>query len=602
MKSISEKPYRIILIISVLLLLLGMVLAVQAQDGILPLPGDNGNTTTRLLNKTQTLIRLNYNFGSSVKLDDDWMITGSSDRNGVKMHFYQRDANQLWSERLVTHQDNLVFPVVVDLEGRSAVVGVEGDNLHNLTTSRLWAFRRNEQNQWIGPVEILRSDILVSLEFVFDLDPSGDRLVVVDNHTYGPGEVHLYEPDINGEWTLTDTLDLNQHIEHDIVLEGDTLYISGYPDNSECCVYVPDSVDVYQDSGASWTSVQILVPSNGGSNYSFGTRFAFEGDRGVVAGSVITDPNDEGNPNFSGQAYLYTFERQNGSWTEKQLLPLNEGEYVDDLRLSGDYLLVRVNADPDYGSPFHTYLYGWDGTGWQLDQQLLTSDSTKYGLGDIDGDTLAVNRQMIQPPRDFLRPPKIDFYKLIDEPVPTETPIPVTPTSTPVTPPETPVSPPEGNLIVDGGFEQDLTGWKSKHLSGDKVKCNTATKTVAYSGLCAFRFKGNAGEHARLTQIIPTQLVNGNALRLSGYVKAKNKAVKSSVQVIVTYADPMIPKDKLVVKINHAGGADYVPFSSYQADLRLTVSGTTHKVKISLKDQSQKGKVYYDELKLEVES
>lgn len=605
MKSIPEKPSRSLLLIAILLLLLGTVLAAQAQDGVLPLPGENPTMTVRLLNKTQALIRLKYNFGLSVSMDDDWMITGSSHgREGVNVHFYQRDANNQWAEQTTIGGYNLVMPILVVLEGRGAIVGLEGDNLHNQTAHRIWAFRRNDQNEWIGPTELNRSDVGMGMDFVFDLDPSGDRLVMVDNSTYGPGEVHFYEPNASGQWVRMDTLYLYQHIEDDVVLEGDDLYISGYPDVTECCADYPDSVDLYQESGGTWTLVQTLVPSNGGSNYSFGSRLAFEGDRGVVAGTVITDPNEEGNPITSGQAYLYTFERLNGSWMEQHLLPLNEGEYVHDLRMSGDLLLVRVNANPEYGSPFHTYLYEWNGSGWEILHQFLSTNLTRYELGDIDGDTLAVSRPVIYPPRDFLRPPRIEFYQVVDVPAPTDTPIPVTatPTVTPPTPTATAETPSNGNLLVNGGFENVLTGWTASHLSGDKIKCNTNTKTVAYQGLCAFRFKGKPGERAVLKQVMPIQIPKGATVRLSGFAKVKKDAAKSKIKLVLFYTDPLIPRDKLVVRVNAASGGVYVPLSSYQPDLSLLASGTVNKVKITLKNQSRKGNIYYDALKLEVGS
>ena len=97
MKPIPEKPSRSLVMIGILLLLLGTVLAAQAQDDVLPLPGAHETMTVRLLNKTQALIRLKYNFGLSVSIDDDWMVTGSSHREGVEVHFYQREANQLWA-------------------------------------------------------------------------------------------------------------------------------------------------------------------------------------------------------------------------------------------------------------------------------------------------------------------------------------------------------------------------------------------------------------------------------------------------------------------------------------------------------------------------
>src|SRR5690606_29190615 len=45
------------------------------------------------------------------------------------------------------------------------------------------------------------------------------------------------------------------------------------------------------------------------------------------------------------------------------------------------------------------------------------------------------------------------------------------------------------NLIANSGFESRVAPWIIKNKSGDKVLCDTATRSVAYAGSCAFRFK-----------------------------------------------------------------------------------------------------------------
>src|SRR5690606_32337249 len=86
----------------------------------------------------------------------------------------------------------------------------------------------------------------------------------------------------------------------------------------------------------------------------------------------------------------------------------------------------------------------------------------------------------------------------------TETPIPTTETPVPTT--EVPATvttvPPTPTLnpLANGGFEADADGdklpdgWKRKKTTiakPDKLKCDKVDKTFAYSGACAFMFKGN---------------------------------------------------------------------------------------------------------------
>src|SRR5690606_11636309 len=81
-------------------------------------------------------------------------------------------------------------------------------------------------------------------------------------------------------------------------------------------------------------------------------------------------------------------------------------------------------------------------------------------------------------------------------------------------------------LVANGGFEayaQDTkvpTGWTLKNGSKDKVKCNKPNKTFAFAGVCAFTFKGVAGESAKLQQTIATGTLGlgaGDVMKFSSY-------------------------------------------------------------------------------------
>jgi hypothetical protein len=112
-----------------------------------------------------------------------------------------------------------------------------------------------------------------------------------------------------------------------------------------------------------------------------------------------------------------------------------------------------------------------------------------------------------------------------------------TPTATPTNQPTT------GEFIFNGGFEEDSNGdgepedWKMKNSTKDKLKCNKPGKLIAYSGDCAFMFKGVAGENSRLQQTVNFAGVTfstGDSLLLSLYYNAK---VDGQVKVKVKSTD-----------------------------------------------------------------
>ncbi|HEX2620693.1 MAG TPA: hypothetical protein VHL11_11105, partial [Phototrophicaceae bacterium] len=149
--------------------------------------------------------------------------------------------------------------------------------------------------------------------------------------------------------------------------------------------------------------------------------------------------------------------------------------------------------------------------------------------------------------------------------------------------------------LADGGFEGELLYfWSQKNVTGDKVKCNTPEKQVAFEGECAYRFKGGVGEKSKLIQNAETVYVlAGKDLTLSGMVNAKG-APNATVKVIVTYQNTSLPKGKLKAKIN-------APTSGYQpltGNLSLTLSDDALAIKVQFGNKSVSGKIYLDALSL----
>ncbi len=575
MHPLKTFHYRIPLSFIFLLLLLSASLIIRAQEPPLPLPGIISHAAPREITKTQTLIETKEGFGYHIRIDGDWMLTTVADmlNHGALAYFYHRDHTGFWSKHTMmpVGENNGTY---IDMENNTAVVSVSG---YDRDWGNLMVLTRDSQNNWSEP------DVIWESSPVFDLDPSGQRLAVLG--FYGGTMAYLFEPDSNGDWSYTNQSLPAPYASYDIGLEGNNLYIESHQ-RAEGELDDPFGVDIYDISGDDWTITQTLLPSNPDDVYSFGYGFEFQGDRAVISARSAS------NADPIGDAYLYTFERQNGVWTEIDILTFPDTRNVYPFRLKDDYLIIGNSAYEWSGEG--SAVYEWNGTTWEPRPQF-------NGADEIDGNTLAMRRYTDAEQGQFQYPPKIDMYTISVGSVPTETPVP--PTDEPALPTETPVTQPEAHLLVDGSFENGLNGWKVKLAAGDKIKCKE-TKIIAQDGICVLRFKGKTGEKSSVKHVITSGVVSGDTLSLSGFVKAKLKAngsIKSKVKLVVRYADESIPKDKIVVKVNNATGGAFVPFSIYQPDLSVNVAAAPAKIKFVIKNTGQNSKVDFDALRLEVE-
>jgi hypothetical protein len=186
-----------------------------------------------------------------------------------------------------------------------------------------------------------------------------------------------------------------------------------------------------------------------------------------------------------------------------------------------------------------------------------------------------------------------------DEVAATETPA-ETATATATEPPvetatATPTeAPTEVELVDNGGFEADLTPWVLKNASGDKVKCNTETKVVANTGLCAFQFKGVVGESSKIQQTVDLVGVTFTAtdtLSLSLFANAKKATASGKVKVVVKYSDS---EDRTKLTADIATTVGYAELT----DSDVLLSAAVSKIKLQISHKSTSGKIYVDDVSL----
>lgn len=164
-------------------------------------------------------------------------------------------------------------------------------------------------------------------------------------------------------------------------------------------------------------------------------------------------------------------------------------------------------------------------------------------------------------------------------------------------------------LLTNPGFEADTDGdglpdgWSGKGIQlakADQRKCNKATKVVAYSGECAFRFKGNpGGEQSKLMQQIAdvSAIVDHSRLTLSAFVSVKG----SSASPIATAKVQFSNHTKLKLELQPSGEAAYTPLTD-SAVVVLPQGVSITKVKVSLSYGETSGSVWVDDVSLNVDA
>jgi hypothetical protein len=149
------------------------------------------------------------------------------------------------------------------------------------------------------------------------------------------------------------------------------------------------------------------------------------------------------------------------------------------------------------------------------------------------------------------------------------------------------------NLIANGDFESGTAPWKVKNKTGDKVLCDTATRSVAYAGSCAFKFKGGAGENALLTQTVGlTGVVFGpsDAIRLQAMVNS-GAAAKGKLKLRVLYGNGEDTVIKLALPTTGA-------YALTESAWVLLDSESVAAITVAIQHRSTKGKVWVDDVAL----
>jgi hypothetical protein len=140
--------------------------------------------------------------------------------------------------------------------------------------------------------------------------------------------------------------------------------------------------------------------------------------------------------------------------------------------------------------------------------------------------------------------------------------------------------------------KKKLAPWVVVNATGDKLVCDPAK---AYSGQCAFKFKGSRFENATLLQVVNLNGLTfsaGDELILSAFANGVGD-VKLKLTLVVSYNGA--PADKAQVQLLASSG-----YTEYTAPTLMLASGDVRSIKVKFKHKSANGRTFVDDVSLKL--
>jgi hypothetical protein len=534
--------------------------AVSAQDGVLPLPGGNSRAFLPVTQLSASPSDLDAKFGHAVAIDESWLVVGAPYYGTSGAAFvFQRSAVGVWMQQaLLVGSDTAAddeFGYSVAIDGSTIMVGARRQGAED--KGAVYVFI-NSGGTWTQKAR-LQPTLNNFAYFGRQVAIDGNRAVIAAS---GIGAAYLYQRDALGQWALEVKLPTTVFDTYAVDIDGTRVAVSSLTEDTYA-----GAVYLYEPVGGVWTQTAHLTASDAFGYHYFGFSMELRGNLLFVGRYPQPPPTrtlSDSRAISSGAVYVFQYGA--GVWSEQQILTASDSTSYDSfghsLAAQGDVLMIGSFEDEALAGS--VYRFDRAGTVWSETSKIeAVGGRFSYSL-DLDEGTLVGGA------------PEADGEGG------------VTIYSDPALQPV--------ELLVDGGFEVSAAGWEIKNATGDKVKCNKPTKTVAYAGNCAWRFKSAAGENAKIQQIMTSGVASGDTLELNGYVSATG-AVDSKVKVVVKYVDTTLPKSKITVEVV-SQTAGYVGLSGFQPVLSADVIAPIDKIKVMVKNSGASGKVFYDSLSL----
>lgn len=277
--------------------------------------------------------------------------------------------------------------------GRIALAVDDRDATYPLTVDPLVS--RQEQ-------KLTASDAADEDNFGWSVAIEGDTAVVgaqTDHHSgkRDAGSAYVYTRS-NGTWSQQQKLTASDAGREDrfgvsVAIDQSTIIVGAYGDTHSSQTE-PGSAYVFTKGNSTWSEQQKLTPSNPSGYMDFGFGVAVDADTAVV-GAESADYNG-----ISGAGAVYVYTRNNGTWSEQQVVNAPDAATYDgfgeSVAVFGDTLTAGAPADEHGGAKEagSAYVFTRNSGAWSHQEKLTASDaSPRANFGKsiaADQDTLLV--------------------------------------------------------------------------------------------------------------------------------------------------------------------------------------------------------------------
>ncbi|MBL1217062.1 MAG: hypothetical protein D8M59_06145 [Planctomycetes bacterium] len=294
-------------------------------------------------------------FGSAVDIIDDMIIVGarSHQNRGMAFVFRYDPYNDIWVEEdQLRPMDNLggdAFGCSIAASGRYMAIGACMEDTMGSGAGAVYIYEYEDSiEKWVELSKFWASDGSTDEWFGEYLDMDGDYVVVGlykdDPNGSRSGSAYIFQRS-GGYWNqMTKLIPSDGSTEYyygsDVAISGNTVIVGAkwdWPGASRC-----GSAYVYTGSGSSWSLQQKLYDPNGTHWDNLGCSVALDGDVAVI-GAL----SDNDNVTDSGSAYVFT--RSGSTWTQRPKLYDSGGVALDQfgctVDVSGTAAVVGAQAD-----------------------------------------------------------------------------------------------------------------------------------------------------------------------------------------------------------------------------------------------------------------
>jgi hypothetical protein len=252
-------------------------------------------------------------FGTSVAISGQTIVVGVGGINTVgeyngSAYVYRFGDGQVRGVAKLVVSDGAeagLFDVRVAIDGDVVVIGAPYDDENGRESGSAYVFRYVD-GDWVEEAKLLASEGAARDYFGWSLDVAGDTIVVGargERWYYGsdptPGAVYVFRY-VEGQWVETGKLETgaSDWFGASLSIDGDALVVGAPYDeeNGEGS----GSAYAFRYTGANWTQVAKLLPSDGAMWDQFGCAVAVSGDNAVIG--ALRDDDQAIN---SGSAYVF---------------------------------------------------------------------------------------------------------------------------------------------------------------------------------------------------------------------------------------------------------------------------------------------------------